>query len=105
MFAYSERSGTLSARKYGDPLPRAEKLARLNELIARQREWGAQRNRRYIGQQLEVIIERIAEDGVIARTAFNKPVKLPAARHAVGEFTRVEIVDAKVSSFLGNEVG
>ena len=82
-----------------------ETLARLNELIACQREWGAKRNRRYIGQTLEVIIERIAEDGATARTAFNKPVKLERTGHAVGEFARVEIVDAKISSFLGNEVG
>ncbi|MBN2081894.1 MiaB/RimO family radical SAM methylthiotransferase [bacterium] len=104
MFAYSERPGTLAARKYGDPLPRGEKLRRLNELIARQRAWGKARNRRYVGQRLAVIVERIDGAAAVARTAFNKPVHLPAAGLKVGEYALTEITSAKVSSFAGNAV-
>jgi len=74
MFAYSERPGTLAARKFADKLPRTEKLRRLNELIRLQREWGAKRNARYVGQELDVIIERCENGDITARTAFNKPV-------------------------------
>lgn len=105
MFAYSERTGTIAARQYGDPLPREEKLRRLNELIRRQRHLGAERNARYVGRQLDVIIERQDDKGTSARTAFNKPVKLELSGREPGEFTRVEIRSAGVSSFSGIEVG
>ncbi len=55
--------------------------------------------------ELPVIIERAGPDGAIARTAFNKPVRLPVARTPVGRFSRVRILDVKVSSFSGEEVG
>lgn len=105
MFAYSERPGTIAARKFGDPLAREEKLRRLNELIARQRAWGAARNQRYVGQRLEVIVERREDGGAVARTAFNKPVRLARSLRTPGEFATVEISAAGVSSFTGNEVG
>ena len=104
MFAYSERPGTLAARKYEDALPRSEKHARLNDLIARQRELGAARNRRYVGRTLDAIIEHADEHGAVARTAFNKPVQLAGARTAVGQYARVRITASKVSSFSGEEV-
>ena len=103
MFAYSERPGTLASRKYKDELPRAEKLRRLNDLIARQREWGAARNARYLGRELDVIIERIGGDDVTARTAFNKPVHLAATRRKPGQYSRVRITESRVSSFSGEE--
>lgn len=104
MFAYSERPGTLSARKYEDTLSRSEKHERLNALIARQRELGAARNQRHVGEVLDVIIEHADPDGAVARTSFNKPVQLAGARTAVGQYTRVRITAAKVSSFRGEEV-
>jgi tRNA-2-methylthio-N6-dimethylallyladenosine synthase len=104
MFAYSERPGTLAAEKYEDSLPRAEKMRRLNELIAKQREWGGARNRRFLGQELSVIIERQGNEKIVARTAFNKPVYLDSASAAVGTFCRVLITGVRISSLTGEEV-
>ena len=104
MFAYSERPGTPAALELEDRLPRPAKLERLRELIAVQRELGAQRNRRYLGQELDVIIEQLTPDGVIARTAFNKPVRLPATVQRVGGFTRARVTGVRTSSFSGEEV-
>jgi tRNA-2-methylthio-N6-dimethylallyladenosine synthase len=104
MFAYSERPGTLAAERFEDSLPRAGKMQRLNELIAKQREWGAQRNRRFLGQELPVIIERRDSDKAVARTAFNKPVYLESASTPVGEYSRVLITGTRISSFEGKEV-
>jgi tRNA-2-methylthio-N6-dimethylallyladenosine synthase len=104
MFAYSPRPGTHSIRTYPDELPRAEKVRRLSTLIAQQREQSAQRSRRYLGSELEVIIEQITEDGAVARTAFNKPVYLPATVMKPGQFSRALIENVKVSAFEGREV-
>jgi tRNA-2-methylthio-N6-dimethylallyladenosine synthase len=104
MFAYSERPGTLAARRYEDILPRSEKHRRLAGLIERQRELGAARNQRHVGQVLDLIIEHADEQGAVGRTAFNKPVQLARASTAVGQYSRARIMAAKVSSFSGEEV-
>jgi len=130
MFAYSERPGTHAAQSHPDRLSRAEKMARLSELIARQRSISAERHRRFIGAELPVIIEHtalpvggaLAPPGIggnelpptgsgvgateaVARTAFNKIVRLPATIRKPGEYSRVRITAAKVSSFDGEEIG
>jgi tRNA-2-methylthio-N6-dimethylallyladenosine synthase len=105
MFAYSERPGTHSARVYHDTdLPREVKIGRLSRLIAQQRQQSAERSRRYIGQELEAIVEQREAGGGVARTAFNKPVKLAACHTPVGQFIKVKITDVKVSSFIGEEL-
>jgi tRNA-2-methylthio-N6-dimethylallyladenosine synthase len=103
MFAYSPRPGTPASLELEDRLPRPEKLERLKQLIAVQRELGAVRNRRYLGQELEVIIEQRAPEQTTARTAFNKPVYLAACRQRVGGFTHVRINAVRTSSFYGEE--
>lgn len=103
MFAYSPRPGTHSVRVYPDVLPREEKVRRLSLLIAQQRAQSAERSRRYLGQDLEVIIEQRDDNGVVARTAFNKPVHLPGSRLEPGQFSRVRITGVKVSAFEGVE--
>ena len=104
MFAYSPRPGTHSAEAYTETLSREQKLSRLHRLIARQRELGAARNRRFLGQELEVIIEEAKPGGSVARTAFNKPVRLKQAATPPGEYARVRITGIHVSSFDGEEV-
>jgi tRNA-2-methylthio-N6-dimethylallyladenosine synthase len=104
MFAYSPRPGTYATRKYPDSLSRAEKLDRLSTLIAQQRAAAAQRNQRYLGQELEVIVEKRTDDGAVARTNFNKPVRLGAVQTRPGHYTRVRITQVRVTSFDGEEV-
>jgi tRNA-2-methylthio-N6-dimethylallyladenosine synthase len=106
MFAYSERPGTHSARVYHETdLPREVKIGRLSKLIEQQRKQSAERSRRYIGQELEAIVEQRDADGEgVARTAFNKPVKLAQCHTAIGQFVKVKITDVKVSSFIGEEL-
>lgn len=104
MFAYSERPGTHSAENYPDILTREQKIARLTRLIACQREIAAGVNSRYLGQVLPVIIEKADTQGAVARTAFNKPVKLAATRTPVGQYSHVRVEGVKVSSFTGVEV-
>jgi tRNA-2-methylthio-N6-dimethylallyladenosine synthase len=104
MFAYSPRPGTHSVRTYPDRLNREQKIARLSKLIAAQRAQSAERSKRYLGQELEVIIEQSNAEGIVARTAFNKPVHLADARTPVGEFARVRITGVRVSAFTGEEI-
>jgi tRNA-2-methylthio-N6-dimethylallyladenosine synthase len=104
MFAYSPRPGTHSVRTYPDRLNREQKIARLSKLIAAQRAQSAERSKRYLGQELEAIVEQSNAEGIVARTAFNKPVHLASAKAPVGQFTNVRITGVRVSAFTGEEV-
>ena len=57
MFYYSERPGTLAARKYPDDVPIEEKTRRLNEIIALQNELSLESNRRDVGKTFKVLVE------------------------------------------------
>ena len=57
MFQYSERPGTLAARKYEDDVPLAEKTRRLNEIIDHQVKTSARKYGAQIGNTHRVLIE------------------------------------------------
>ena len=54
---YSPRPGTYAATKMSDDVPQEEKLRRLNDLLALQREIAARKTARWIGRDVEVLIE------------------------------------------------
>ena len=56
-FYYSERPGTLAARKYDDDIPYEVKKRRLAELVAMQRETSRLHNETDLGKTFEVLIE------------------------------------------------
>ncbi len=57
IFKYSERKNTIAARKYADDVPDQLKGQRVAKLFEIQRAITAERNRRYIGKTVEVLIE------------------------------------------------
>lgn len=57
IFKYSERKHTIAARKYPDDVPDQLKGQRVAKLVEIQRAITAERNRRYIGKAVEVLIE------------------------------------------------
>ncbi len=60
IFKYSERKHTIAARKYRDDVPEQTKGARVATLVEIQRGISRERNRRYIGKQVEILVERDA---------------------------------------------
>src|SRR5690606_30031620 len=58
MFAYSERPGTLAARKMIDDVPEETKKRRLQEIIDLQQRIGLERTQRFLNQTVEVLIEK-----------------------------------------------
>ncbi|TAL10255.1 MAG: tRNA (N6-isopentenyl adenosine(37)-C2)-methylthiotransferase MiaB [Chloroflexota bacterium] len=59
--AYSERPGT-PATHLADDVPAADKRRRLNALLAVQEPIGLERNQRWLGREVEVLVETIARD-------------------------------------------
>lgn len=108
MFAYSERPGTLAARKLPDDVPEAKKKERLREIIALQQEHSLLRNQQHIGRIEEVLIEgpsKRSDDYWMGRNTQNTVVVFPKADYKVGDFVDVKIADCTSATLLGTAVG
>jgi tRNA-2-methylthio-N6-dimethylallyladenosine synthase len=57
IFKYSERKNTIAARKYADDVPDQAKGKRVAQLVETQRRITLERNRRYIGKNMEILVE------------------------------------------------
>ncbi len=105
MFAYSERPGTLAARKYEDDIPRGVKIRRLNEIIAKQNAHSKERMQSYTGKTFEVLIEghsKKSEAHWMGRTLQNAVVVFPKkGKESPGDFVRVKIESTTGATLLG----
>jgi len=107
MFAYSERPGTLAARKLKDDVPEAVKKRRLTEIINLQQQHSLYRNQSYIGQTTEVLIEgdsKKSEAHWMGRNSQNTVVVFPKGKYKKGEFVHVKIERCTSATLLGHAV-
>ncbi|MCS7017946.1 MAG: tRNA (N6-isopentenyl adenosine(37)-C2)-methylthiotransferase MiaB [Cytophagales bacterium] len=107
MFYYSERPGTLAARKYKDDVPMEVKKRRLNEIIALQRQLSYQRNQRDIGKVHRVLIEgesKRSADFLQGRNTANKVVVFPRKHYQKGQYVNVMVHSATAATLLGEVV-
>ena len=107
MFAYSERPGTLAAKKYADDIPEDVKKRRLSEIIARQLEHSAERNKRHIGQVQHVLIEgpsKRSDDFLCGRNDQNKMVVFPKGDYQKGQYVNVLVTECTSATLRGDVV-
>jgi hypothetical protein len=102
--AYSERSGTLAARRYPDDISPEVKNRRLNEIIALQNKHALQRNLSDVGKIFTVLIEKPSkrsDSDLCGRTDQNKMVVFPAENYQPGQYVEVLIESATSASLKG----
>lgn len=107
MFYYSERPGTLAAKKYADDVPLATKKYRLDEVIAKQRAHSLLRNQRDLNKVHKVLIEgysKRSNDHLQGRTTTNKRVVFPRLHCQKGQYVNVLVNDCTSSTLLGEIV-
>lgn len=108
MFAYSERPGTLAARKYPDDVPEDVKKRRLEEIIALQNELSRQHNSRDIGQIFKVLIEGDSKKSPTAfkgRNGQNKMIVFPKQEgFRPGDYVQVRVEEATSATLIGTIV-
>ena len=107
MFAYSERPGTLAAKKYPDDVPEAVKKRRLSEIIALQQRLSLERNQRHIGQIHRVLAEgnsKRSDEDLSGRNDQNKVVIFPRGIHQKGDYVNVLITDCSSATLRGTVV-
>jgi tRNA-2-methylthio-N6-dimethylallyladenosine synthase len=107
-FKYSPRPNT-PALKYADAIPDAEKAHRLAVLQERQREIQSHRNKRHIGQTLEVMVEgkNDARAQWIGRTSQNKVLNFVVengSRPVPGTYVQARVLATFPNSLVGEMV-
>lgn len=107
MFYYSERPGTLAAKKYKDDIPLLTKKRRLAEIIEKQNALSLERNKLDIGKIQEILIEgtsKRSEEQLKGRNSANKVVIIPNEGYKKGDYVKVRILDCSTATLFGEVV-
>ena len=103
MFKYSERGGTMSAKRFQDDIPDEEKTRRLEEIIALQGELSLKSNKRDIGKTFQVLIEGASKrsaDQLYGRNSQNKVIIFPKGNHKIGDYIDVTVKDCTAATLF-----
>ena len=104
MFAYSERPGTLAARKIEDDVPEAVKKKRLSQIIEKQQQHSRIRTQAFVGQTVCVLIEKESKRSNAhwsGRTTQNTVAVFPKKEFQIGDFVEVKITDCTSATLIG----
>jgi tRNA-2-methylthio-N6-dimethylallyladenosine synthase len=106
MFFYSERPGTLAARRYKDDVPEEVKKKRLNEIVALQNRLSRESNQQDVGKTFKVLIEgdsKKSDKDWMGRNSQNKVVVFPKEQHGLnkGDYALVKVYDSTGATLLG----
>ncbi len=107
MFYYSERPGTLAARKLPDDVPLAVKKRRLQEIIARQNQHSLRRHQRLVGRTVRVLIEgpsRRSDAQLCGRDDQNHMVIFDRGQLQPGQYVSVRIDRCTTATLFGEVV-
>jgi len=108
MFKYSERPGTMAARKLEDDIPEEIKKRRLTEIVDAQRKHSAFRTQQFMGKTVEVLIERESKKSDTEWSGRNPQslvVVFPKEKYQLGDFVHVKITDCTSATLIGVPVG
>jgi tRNA-2-methylthio-N6-dimethylallyladenosine synthase len=108
MFFYSERPGTLAARRYQDDIPEEVKRRRLAEVVEMHRGHSLLSMQKDVGKTFKVLVEgtsKRSEEHLFGRTDQNKVVIFPKEDHKKGEYVWVKVDDCTAGTLLGTSTG
>ncbi len=107
MFFYSERPGTLAAKKLKDDVPMEVKKRRLSEIITKQQEISYQRNLLDRNKTHRVLIEgysKKSKEQLQGRNTANKVVVFPKGKLKKGEYVDIYVTDCTPATLIGEVV-
>jgi tRNA-2-methylthio-N6-dimethylallyladenosine synthase len=113
MFFYSERPGTLAAKKYEDDIPLEVKKRRLSEVIVIQSRISTELNKKDIGKTFKVLIEgnsKKSENDWTGRNTQTKMIIFPKyfinneAKYKKGDYVNVKVTAANSATLIGELV-
>ena len=107
MYFYSERPGTLAARRFEDDIPEEIKKKRLQEMIALHRIHSLESMQQEVGKTFKVLIEGVSkknEEELYGRNEQNKVIVFPKGNLKKGEYVFVKILSCTAGTLIGSAV-
>ncbi len=108
MYSYSERPGTLAGRKMEDDVAEETKARRLQEIVDLQQKHAWQRSEEFIGQTVEVLVEKVSkksQEEFSGRNSQSITVVFPKEGYKIGDFVNVKIESCTSGTLKGVAVG
>jgi len=107
MYFYSERPGTLAARRFKDDIPEDVKKRRLHEMVALHRLQTLASMQKDVGKTFTVLVEgfsKRSEADLYGRNDQNKVVVFPKGEFKKGDYVLVKINSCTAGTLLGQQV-
>lgn len=104
MYFYSERPGTLAARRFKDDIPEEVKKRRLQEMVDLHRIHSLQSMQRDVGKTFKVLVEgtsKKSEEQLNGRSDQNKVVVFPKENYKKGDYVFVKIDSCTAGTLIG----
>ena len=108
MFAYSERPGTLGAKKFEDDIPEATKKKRLQDIIDVQQKHSRFRTEQHLGKVEEVLIEKESKKSNLqwsGRNTQNTTVVFSKKDYKLGDYVLVKMKRCTSVTLIGEPIG
>jgi tRNA-2-methylthio-N6-dimethylallyladenosine synthase len=108
MFMYSERPGTLAAKRYADDIPDAIKSSRLKEVVAKQQQHSYHRLQAQLGKIQRVLIEgfsKKSDKDYCGRSDQNAMVVFPVGEnYKPGQYVNVLVERTTTATLIGKVI-
>lgn len=107
MYFYSERPGTLAARRFEDDVPEETKKRRLQEVIALHRGHSFESMKRDVGKTFTVLVEGVSkknEEELYGRNDQNKVIIFPKEHYKKGDYVNVLINTCTSGTLIGQAI-
>ncbi|MEY5041292.1 MAG: hypothetical protein RLZZ414_840 [Bacteroidota bacterium] len=107
MYYYSERPGTLAAKKYKDDVSLEDKKRRLQEIINIQNRKSLENYQKSVGKTYKVLIESVArksDQQLFGRNSQNQGIVFPRENHQLGTYVWVKINKCTQATLIGEVV-
>lgn len=104
MYFYSERPGTLAARRFEDDIPEEVKKRRLQEMVELHRRNTLESMQRDIGKTCKVLVEGFSKkttDDLQGRNDQNKVVVFPKGNFKKGDYVFIKITSCTSGTLIG----
>lgn len=107
MYFYSERPGTLAARRFTDDVPEETKKRRLQEMVDLHRIQSLESMQRDLGKTFKVLVEgssRKSAEDLYGRTDHNKVVVFPKQGYKAGDYVMVKVERCTAGTLIGRAI-
>jgi tRNA-2-methylthio-N6-dimethylallyladenosine synthase len=107
LYFYSERPGTLAARRMEDDVPLEVKKRRLDDLVVKFRESSLNSMQKDVGKTFRVLVEGVSkknENEFFGRNDQNKVIVFPKEHYNKGDYVDVHVIRCTSGTLIGKAV-